>query len=265
MYIFKKLVKLIFLRFLSKNSWEGNFKTWQDALSKSDGYDKAEILEKCKDSLLMVKNNEKIYERDSVTFDYIQYSWPLLAQLLYISIENANKLNVLDFGGSLGSTYFQNRSYLNKLLKLNWIIIEQNNYVDTGKRYFESDELKFYNNLSDIEIDEFPNVIILGSVLQYLENPYSYINDLCNLNCNYIIIDRTPVCTSYLTDRLTVQNVPKEIYNASYPCWIFSENKLINSFNKYERISSFNSTIEKSIRLDNNIIEFKGYILKLIK
>ena len=75
-------------------------------------------------------------------------------------------------------------------------------------------------------------------------------------------IDRTTVCKSFKSNRLTIQTVPKNIYNATYPCWIFAEHLLINLFVNYEERSSFNSTIENSIKINEKIIEFKGYILK---
>ena len=58
-----------------------------------------------------VKNGEAVYERDSVLFDEIQYSWGLLAGLEKAALEHDGKLCVLDFGGSLGSTYYQNKQF----------------------------------------------------------------------------------------------------------------------------------------------------------
>ena len=56
-----------------------------------------------------------VYERDSVLFDTIRYSWPLLSDLLRAASEDQNHLSVLDFGGSLGSSYYQNRVFLSHL------------------------------------------------------------------------------------------------------------------------------------------------------
>ena len=66
----------------------GNYKTWQEAQADSKGYDDKKILEKVKNSLLKVKNGEVVYERDSVIFDKIQYSWPVLSSLLWIASQN---------------------------------------------------------------------------------------------------------------------------------------------------------------------------------
>ncbi len=66
----------------------------------------------CNQSLLKVKRGEAVYERDSIVLEKFQYSWPLTSGLLYAATMSNSKLNVLDFGGSLGSSYYQNRNYL---------------------------------------------------------------------------------------------------------------------------------------------------------
>ena len=90
------------IRYLSyrtyKYGWFGNYSSWQDAKKDSVGYDSDLILEKVKNSLLKVKNGEAIYERDSILFDKMEYSWPLLAALLWIANKNMAKLNIIDFG-----------------------------------------------------------------------------------------------------------------------------------------------------------------------
>jgi len=98
------LVSAIKKSSLIKSGWHGNFKTWEEAKSKTTGYDSALILETVRDSMYKVKEGLAVYERDSVLFDAIQYSWPLLTGLMMAAAKGKGKINVLDFGGSLGST-----------------------------------------------------------------------------------------------------------------------------------------------------------------
>ena len=107
-----------------------------------------------------------------------------------------------------------------------------------------------------------PDLIILSSVLQYLESPREVIKKICSLNCKYIVIDRTPT-TSLQNDFIALQTVPKEIYNASYPSWMFSEEKLLSEFNNYQVEATFNSGFTNSINLNNQKVDWKGYILKI--
>jgi hypothetical protein len=61
--------------------FRGDYKNWSDAAKDSVGYDSDIILSKVLDSSLKVIKGEAAHERDSVTFERIQYSWPLLAGL----------------------------------------------------------------------------------------------------------------------------------------------------------------------------------------
>ncbi len=160
----------------SSHGWgfciSGDYSSWEEALHTSTSYDSALILEKTKAALLKVKNGEAVYERDSVLFNEIQYTWPLLAGLMWVAAQSQGRLNVLDFGGSLGTTYYQNRTFLRNLPEVKWNIIEQPAYVNVGKEYFENDILKFFLTIDTCLSDTQPNVILLSGVLQYLENPY---------------------------------------------------------------------------------------------
>jgi putative methyltransferase (TIGR04325 family) len=209
----------------------GDYRSWDEALQTSTGYDAELILEKTKTSLLKVKNGEAIYERDSILFNEIQYSWPILAGLMWVAAQSRGRLNVLDFGGSLGGTYYQNRAFLRDLSEVRWNIIEQPAHVNVGKEYFEDNILKFFPNIEMCLSETKPNVILLSSVLQYLKNPYEMLDKLMDLPCDYVIIDKTPFWESS-TDRLCVQRVPPSIYPASYPSWIFAKAKFLQQIAK---------------------------------
>ncbi|MBK8398691.1 MAG: methyltransferase, TIGR04325 family [Leptospiraceae bacterium] len=225
----------------SPYGWKGNYKTWEDAQNDATGYDADEILEKVRNSLLKVKNGEAVYERDSVIFDKIEYSWPLLSGLMLAAAKNKGNLNVLDFGGSLGSTYFQNKKFLDPLANVSWNIVEQIKFVEIGKKEFESNNLHFYYDIENCIKEQSPNILLLSSILQYLEKPYQQLDELLRHNFQFIFIDLTAV--SFENERITVQHVPPSIYSAKYPCWILDYNKinLIFEKNNYLLIEQFES------------------------
>ncbi len=241
---------------LIKSGWQGNFKTWEEAKSKTTGYDSALILDKVRDSMYKVKEGLAVYERDSVLFDTIHYSWPLLTGLMMAAANDGGRLNVLDFGGSLGSTYYQNKKFLAHIHGVVWSIVEQDHFVDIGKKSFEDNILKFYPTITDCMKDQLPNVIVLSGVLQYLENPHSFIDSLINeTQANFILIDRTPFS---LKERIVVQVVPASIYKASYPCHIFNLEKFKNQFLEkgYTFIEEFDA-----VDGDKKSFQFRGFIL----
>jgi putative methyltransferase (TIGR04325 family) len=234
----------------------GDFGSWEEAVQARTDYDSEIILKKTKVALLKVKNGEAVYERDSVLFNEIQYSWPLLAGLMWVAAQSGGKLNVLDFGGSLGSTYFQNLAFLRSLSEVRWNIVEQPRHVEMGKKWFENDKIIFYQSIEECLAQTSPNIIILSSVLQYLKNPYNVLSKLLGINCNATIIDRTPFWNREY-DRLSIQQVDPRIYKASYPFWIFSLDKFRNMIGESKIIEEYES-VEKGLY---GLI-WKGFIIK---
>lgn len=243
---------------MSQYGFFGNYTSWQAAKKASGGYDSDVIINKVKDALLKVKNGEAIYERDSVLFNKVDYSWPLLAGLLWVASRNGNRLDLIDFGGSLGSTFFQNIKFFDHLDDLHWNIVEQEKFVECGKRYFENEHIKFYRSLDECLKEHRSDAILLSGVIQYLEKPYDLIDKVMEKNFRYIIFDRT----SFLkrgTDLLTVQKVPPEIFDASYPCWFLNidgfKNKLLRNYELIAEFDGFeNADVTESV--------FKGFIFK---
>lgn len=254
---------LTFYRRYLKNKqsgWSGDYPSWQAALQKCSGYNADNILLKVRDATLKVKNGEAIYERDSVIFNEIEYSWPLLATLLWVAARNKGKLNVIDFGGSLGSTYFQNKLFLDGLDEVHWNIVEQPDFVTCGKKNIQDDILKFYPTAGEALDEQKAGLIIISCTLPYIEEPYKLISELILLNIPVIIIDNTPFNVES-RDRLTVQKVPPSIYTASYPCWFLNYDKVKQAFTDQYRMVSEHLN-DSVIELDGKKIRYKGLLFE---
>lgn len=242
-----------------KFGWFGNYKSWEEALKSSGGYDSAYIAEKVKDALLKVKRGEAVCERDSVLFDKIEYSWPLLGGLMWVAAQDGGKLSVLDFGGSLGSTYFQNLRFLSSLRDLEWNVVEQDVFVRTGEASFQDNTLRFYRSFNNCYEQAKPNVVLFSCVLQYLERPFEILQQAFDYSPRFIIIDNMPFTSQ--ADRITVQKVPPEIYTASYPCWLLNKEKFLAFFEPhYEMVADFTSDL--SIIVDSAVIPYEGFIFR---
>jgi putative methyltransferase (TIGR04325 family) len=264
--IIKKIVPVSARRFIAsyRYGFFGPYASWQSAKDKSTGYDSDLILNKVKDALLKVKRGEVAYERDSVIFDEAEYSWPILSILLFIAGGNSNNLNVIDFGGSLGSTYFQHRKFLSHLKELKWSIVEQPNFVACGKENFTDKYLRFYGSITDCLTYEQPLVIIFSSVIEYLEKPYDILTEMMAAGFEYIIFDRTTFLQNG-EDMVTLQRVPPQVYTASYPCWFLNKEKLLAYLSpKYELLADF-PALGGSINQGNIKGEYRGLFFKLKK
>jgi len=239
--------------------WKGSYRSWGDAKAASGGYDADNIFEQVSKATMAVKNGEAEYERDGVLFDHIEYSWSLLTALfMATSLAKTNSVSVVDFGGGLGSSYYQNRKFLSFLENVRWNVIEQDGFVDTGRKLLEDEKLRFYYSIDECLANTKPNILILASVLQYLENPYDVLSELLYYKYDVVLIDRTMV--SQKSDRICVQRVPSTIYKASYPCRILNEKRLLDFFevSGYSLVESF-----ESIGWRTSSFEFNGYVFRL--
>lgn len=223
-----KLVDLL-RKIPRRYGWSGDYASWEEASAKCGGYQSQEILEKVRDAGLKVKAGYAAFERDSVLFPESEYPWPLLAQLMHVAAHEQGRLHVLDFGGALGSTYFQNRKYFEGLVAIRWCVVEQPHFVQCGRENFQSEELRFYHSIEECMSEECPSAVLLSSVLQYLPDPDALLSSLLRYQFKFILIDRTGFSNDGL-DHITVQRVHPQIYSASYPCYFFSQQKLLERF-----------------------------------
>ena len=95
--------------------------------------------------------------------------------------------------------------------------------------------------------------------MQYIEKPYELLDDILKNDFEYILVDRTAF--SKVDENITLQIVPPSIYEASYPCRFFDEDKFIKYFeqNNYKVFEQFDALDGES-----NSYIFKGMILEKI-
>lgn len=136
---------------VKKWGWKGSFDSWEAAQLQSSGYDADNILQQVRTASLRVKRGEALFERDSVLFNEREYCWELLAALMWIAARHNGSLNIIDFGGSLGSTYYQYKCFFSLLKSVLWNIVEQPNFVGEGKRLFENESLKFHSSIGGVQ------------------------------------------------------------------------------------------------------------------
>lgn len=243
----------------SRYGWKGDYSTWAAAKKEAGSYDDGIILEKVKQAVLKVRNGEAVYERDSVLFDKVEYSWPLMADIMWVAAKNKGNLTVADFGGSLGSSYFQNKVFLDELPDLKWCVIEQPHFVRNGNQHFRNDKLEFFDSL-DLCIKErgTPDVLVLSCVLPYLEKPYDFLDKISSYDILHVIIDNT-YFNFENRDRICVQTVPPAIYEATYPCWLLSHQHVIQSLEKHYRILSEHKN-DSVIYIDGKKIIYEGFL-----
>lgn len=233
----KKKIK----RWKQRFGWFKTSLSWSRAMARCSGYDSGIILEKCRDALLQVQQGKAVYERDSVLFDRIEYSWPLLAGLMTVAARSGGSLHVLDVGGSLGSTFFQNRRFLACVQDVKWHIVEQPQFVRCGVECFQNEHLKFHESIDDCFSQERIDAVLVASTLQYVERPYEMLQDIVQRGAPFVLFDRTTFSHDG-TDVLAIQKVDPAIYPAAYPTWILSRQRFMDvMLEKYDLLEEFYS------------------------
>jgi putative methyltransferase (TIGR04325 family) len=217
-------------------TFTGPYSSWSLAAAQATGYNAPGILDRVTTATREVIAGRAAFERDAVTF-YEPDPDPVIIGALQKAVPSSGPLRVLDFGGSLGSSYHQHRRSLSNVPDIEWHVVEQGHFVDRGRAEFQTGELRFHRSIEEACNPNPPHAVLLSSVLQYLEDPWSVLTATARLSASSWIINRTPFHRAP-NDLAIVQHVPPSIYRASYPAWVLSEPK----FNHFWRTYGVNPT-----------------------
>ena len=263
--MFTTVLRLLYEKWCTKHSavqYTGCYDSWDSAREKSTGYGTDNILNKVEESILIVKEGKANYERDGVLFYEKKYNYPLMLHICGIAKEYNNIFNVIDWGGSLGSTYFQNRKLIEDLnIIYQWTVVEQEHFVTFGKAKLCDEHLNFEYNLQTVKNIEKYNCILLGSVLQYIDFADELLEQVVKLEIPYIIIERTPFGNK---DYYVIEKVRQPIYDATYPLHVIDQKNLFTFLNDhgYDVLDEWKSDIDSPIRINSNVIEYMSYVFK---
>lgn len=205
--------------------FRGDYPSWAAAQAASAGYDDRAVLARVVAATREVAAGRALWERDGVAFTDAEINAPLLAALTGIGRAAGGRLDVVDFGGALGSSWWQHRPELARLGAVRWRVVEQPHYVAAGAE-FAREQLGFARSLAEAGREIPPAVILFSGVLPYIENPSDLLEQAVQLGFCDVIIDRTPFIAGGRT-RLAVQHTPPGLGGGSYPCWLFDEAALL--------------------------------------
>ena len=108
---------------------------------------------------------------------------------------------------------------------IDWNIIEQKHFVKYANKKINIKNLHFYDNLN-LLLKKKINAVLFSSSLQYLEYPYQILDKMIKRKIPNIIIHRSPFTES--DEIIKIQQVPKHIYDTSYPIRILNIVKICN-------------------------------------
>ena len=219
--------------------FSGDYASWAEASAQCTDY-VPEYEDKVRAATLSVLLGYAPHTRDGVVFPKVEYSWPLLAGLMYCAAAAGPRLSVLDFGGSLGVTYLQNRRFLDRLPTVAWHIVERDGYVEFGRNAIQHERIRFHRSVEECLAIDQPDVLLLSCVLQSLPDPYGFLETMLALPFRHLLIDRLPL-NAEPRDRLTIfRTYPSIIANMSRPWWFFDEQRLLSAIAEtFEMVETF--------------------------
>ena len=162
--VLKMLIPPILFAWRQNSNIFGRYSSFEDALRASGGEGYSAGNEHL---VRRVKGIRDSQEPPAV------WAWTTLsAVMLSAVLRSDQRLRVIDWGGGYGETCFVFREFLKEIPCIEWNIVEIQGKVLVGRREFETSLLKFYTSIE--EIDSIDTAcLLLGGVLQYLDDPYS--------------------------------------------------------------------------------------------
>ena len=239
----------------------GDYAKWEDAESECGGYDHTLIFDKVVASTNMVLAGKAEWERDGYLFYEQKYVYPLCAAILKCAVQNDNKgVRILDVGGALGSTYFQNKEFLADVKNLEYVIAEQENFAEYGHANLENDVLHFIDSRVDFSDYGRFDIVLMSASLQYVFAYKDMISKVIAAKPRYIILDRILVSNRM---RVCKELVPEKIYKGSYPVWIYSEEEIMALLNtKYVLVERDCSSVPEEAYFADGRAVSKLYVFR---
>lgn len=240
----------------------GPYGSWAEARALSNGYAEPAILQRMIAAAEKVAESDgQVQERDGVLFDRSITPYPIVAHLLAAALRNRGRLSVVDFGGALGSTYWQCRELLKSCASVQWIVVERAEVVKAGRSRFATEELQFCGSIAEAKELAPPNVALVSGVLQYLDEPYDVLKELVSLRPDFILSDRHPYANAE-SDVFGIQVVSPNIYAARIPFRAFKQDALLHALERcYQRVAEF-PTVDPAMAIGRYRVTFRGEVFR---
>jgi putative methyltransferase (TIGR04325 family) len=144
-----------------------------------------------------------VYEKTRIYRETLTKQNPFVAEinslrtLIGLSLANhGNELNVIDFGGACGAHYFIAKVVFGERLKLRWHVVETPNMASKAVA-LEDGQLKFFSDLQKARCDfDRVDLVFSSGALQYVPQPYKFLEQLIECGADNIFITRVGLSTS---------------------------------------------------------------------
>lgn len=198
-----------FISFFQKNlnlvqcGYHRKYSSFNEALKDSDTYEDQEVINVVAQKTQILKESIEHGLCDEIT------DHRLIQNLFILSyIFHKNTMKVIELGGACGASYFLLNHFVPHYFKT-WTIVETPSMVKKAKEIFENSTLSFIS-ISNFEIDttlKKADILIAQGVLQYLDNPTQFFENIQHHDFKYIYLSRTLVGINVKSPVITKQVV----------------------------------------------------------
>jgi len=201
------------------NIWEGIYKDFSECPKCGEGFSTERWVAQETERI----NKLKAAIKES-PLSAVGYRTSLLPLLIALMAENSkeNKVNVLDFGGGLGSTYLLVNSGCIKQGDMSFCIVESEEICRRGREVFKDDDKICFSNCLPKDVRSF-DIIHLGSSIQYIEDWRGLMKEFAIYKPGYILLADVPA--GKIPTYASVQNY----YGSKIPYWFFNTNDIIDT------------------------------------
>ncbi len=143
---------------------------------------------------------------------------PLVAAVVY---QEQRKLKILDFGGSIGFTYYQTVRALPGAERVEYHIVERESVCVAGRKFFSeaNGNLFFHEELPGKGVFD---IVYLGSTLHYIDDWQGLLSQICKLSPKYLLLVEVPA--GDIPTFITAQHH----YSSRIPVRFFNINELLS-------------------------------------
>ncbi|HVN01416.1 MAG TPA: methyltransferase, TIGR04325 family [Caulobacteraceae bacterium] len=207
---------------------DGPLADWAAAAGRATGWDSPGIAREALRAAEAVRDGVAAFERDSRPLERIIYSPTILAALL-LALDRYGRLNVVDFGGGLGSNFHQNIKLIRALAHgpTDWRVVERPSLARLGAERFQTPGLRFYADLDAARLEDA--VLMFTGSLQYVEDAFGFLDDAVR-GFDIVALDRVLVSEGD-EHEVYLQRLDRDRFgDVTLATWCFSAAALIGWF-----------------------------------
>jgi putative methyltransferase (TIGR04325 family) len=197
--------------------WEGIYSNFSEVPFKGGGFRSNKWVENSLRKIELIRAGAECEGFTPKVPGFRESLLPVLAAIVY---SETGKLYILDYGGGLGFTFYHVCRALPNSYHFEYHIIEIKEICVEGSQYFKDNPHIFFHRTIN-EISLLPDIIHMGSSLQYIEYWHSCLKQLCKLNSRYFLF------TDLMAGNIPTYASCQKYYDSGIPVWFFNVSEII--------------------------------------